>query len=89
LTCCYLYLAAAFEDVPAEVTRRKIRMELWGIMKSNWAVWVPANLIGYAVVPLELRVAWASLVGIAWTTILIGKVGAKCEEAVAIEAASS
>lgn len=80
LTCAYLYLSAAMEDVPLRVTTRKIRRELLQVMMSNWCVWVPANLIGYAFVPLELRVAWGSIIGLAWTTFLICKVGNKREE---------
>jgi hypothetical protein len=89
LTCAYLYLSAALEDVPVAVTTRKIRRELWSIMKSNWGVWVPANLIGYGVVPLELRVAWASLIGVLWTTFLICKVGEKPDEPAEVEGAPS
>lgn len=89
LTCSYLYLVGALEDVPPAVTTRKIRRELWGVMKSNWSVWVPANLIGYSFIPLELRVAWGSLVGIAWTTLLISKVSTKQDNPVEAASATS
>lgn len=74
LTSAYLYLSGMLRDVPLPTTSRKIRRELPTILRSNWLVWVPANLFGYTFVPLELRVAWGSVVGVAWTTFLIAKV---------------
>lgn len=73
-TSAYLYLQGMLRDVPIHVTSRKLEKELPAILCSNWLVWVPANLFGYACVPLELRVAWGSIVGVAWTTFLIAKV---------------
>lgn len=69
----YLYLSGLMVDVPLAVTSRRIKKELLGVLKSNWVVWVPANFVGYYFVPLQLRVAWASLVGVAWTAFLIAK----------------
>lgn len=76
LTVAYIFLDAAFRDVPLAVTRRKVRRDILSIMQSNWAVWVPANLVGYAIVPLEFRTLWGSLVGVAWGALLIRKVKA-------------
>jgi Mpv17 / PMP22 family len=67
----YLLLSGALDDVPLAVTKRRIRKELYPMLRSNWCVWVPAQFISYAFVPLNLRVAWGSVVGLFWTTYLI------------------
>lgn len=92
LTAAYLHLRGAFADEPLRETAARVRRELWTVMLSNWAVWVPANLVGYAAVPLDLRVAWGSVVGVLWTTILIRKVAAekaRADAAVAAVAAAA
>lgn len=53
---------------------RKVKNELWSVMKSNWTVWVPANIIGYGAIPLNLRVMWGNIIGIFWTAYLIASV---------------
>lgn len=48
-------------------------MELAGIMRSNWSVWVPANFINYLLIPLELRVLFGSVVAFFWNAYLIAR----------------
>ena len=56
---------------------RKIRRELFAVMKGNWSVWVPANIVGYGVIPLNLRVLFGSVIDIFWTAYLIAVVNRK------------
>ncbi|KAK4533638.1 hypothetical protein CCYA_CCYA18G4520 [Cyanidiococcus yangmingshanensis] len=70
----YFLIIGLLEDRSLMEIGRKIRRELWGVMKTNWIVWTPANIISYYAIPLELRVLWGNLVGIIWTAILIAKV---------------
>jgi hypothetical protein len=70
----YFLIIGLLEDRSLAEIGRKIRRELWGVMKTNWIVWTPANIISYYAIPLELRVLWGNLVGIIWTAILIAKV---------------
>lgn len=70
----YLVFTSLLVDTPLAVTRKRIQAELPRIIMRNWMFWVPANLVGYAAIPEELRVAWSSVVGIAWTAILISSV---------------
>ncbi|BAM79637.1 similar to peroxisomal membrane protein PMP22 [Cyanidioschyzon merolae strain 10D] len=70
----YFLIIGLLEDRSLAEIGRKIRRELWGVMKTNWIVWTPANIISYYAIPLELRVLWGNLVGIIWTAILISKV---------------
>jgi Mpv17 / PMP22 family len=67
----YIIFSGMLEDVPLKVTTRRIRKELFGMLRSNWIVWVPANYFSYAFVPLHLRVAWGGIIGLFWTTYLI------------------
>jgi peroxisomal membrane protein 2 len=69
----YMYLSGLMNDVPLRVTSARLRRELVGVLKSNWVVWVPANFFSYYCVPVELRVAFGSVIGVFWTAILIGK----------------
>jgi hypothetical protein len=70
----YMYLNGLMTDVPLRVTTARLRRELFGILKSNWVIWVPANFVSYYWVPVELRVAFGSVVGVIWTAILISKI---------------
>lgn len=73
-TALYFYVIGLMEEQPLRAITRKVRAELLDVLKSNWAVWIPANLVGYYAVPLELRVLWGNVIGIIWTAILITKV---------------
>ena len=73
-TALYFYVIGLLEDKSLRDVTRKVRRELLDVMKSNWLIWIPANLIGYYAIPLELRVLWGNVVGILWTAILIAKV---------------
>ena len=37
---------------------------------SNWKVWVLPQLFNFAVVPVNLRVGFANVIGLVWTVIL-------------------
>ena len=73
-TALYFYVQALMHDRSLKHTTRKLQDELLPIMKSNWSVWIPANVVGYAFVPLRLRVLWGNIVSIFWTAYLISQV---------------
>mmetsp|Transcript_13115 Transcript_13115/g.32387 ORF Transcript_13115/g.32387 Transcript_13115/m.32387 type:complete len:202 (+) Transcript_13115:101-706(+) len=73
-TALYFFITGAMEDMPVAQTRRKVSKMLLSVMKSNWTVWVPVNLVSYALIPLELRVLFGNIVSIFWTAFLIRKV---------------
>lgn len=75
-TALYLYFIALFNDQGVNETTRNLRRDLPHIMRSNWAVWLPANLISYAAIPLELRVLFGNIVGFFWNAYLIAIVSA-------------
>eukprot|EP00931_Biecheleriopsis_adriatica_P038380 TRINITY_DN21992_c0_g1_i2.p1 TRINITY_DN21992_c0_g1~~TRINITY_DN21992_c0_g1_i2.p1 ORF type:complete len:193 (+),score=9.98 TRINITY_DN21992_c0_g1_i2:68-646(+) len=45
---------------------------LWKTLKINWPFWGTAHIVTYALVPLTYRVAFVSMVSIAWNGILSG-----------------
>lgn len=51
------YLMKGFvEDRPLESTYEAYRTELWDNCKALWKIWVPAQLVNFAVVPGHLRI---------------------------------
>ena len=48
----------------------KLRAEYVLTIVSNWKVWVLPQLLNFAIVPVNLRVPFANLVGLVWTVIL-------------------
>eukprot|EP00181_Compsopogon_caeruleus_P006165 CAMPEP_0184681720 /NCGR_PEP_ID=MMETSP0312-20130426/4693_1 /TAXON_ID=31354 /ORGANISM="Compsopogon coeruleus, Strain SAG 36.94" /LENGTH=169 /DNA_ID=CAMNT_0027132725 /DNA_START=166 /DNA_END=675 /DNA_ORIENTATION=+ len=70
----YFIIVGLMADQPTAESLQKIQKLLFSVMKSNWTVWVPVNIISYAVVPLELRVLFGNVISIFWTAFLIKKV---------------
>lgn len=75
-TAVYFYFCALAEDSYISDTTKKIQRELWSIMRSNWAVWIPANFVSYYFVPFDLRVLFGSIIGLFWNAYLIAAVSA-------------
>eukprot|EP00188_Purpureofilum_apyrenoidigerum_P000698 Plantae.Rhodophyta-Purpureofilum_apyrenoidigerum.ctg13263.p1 GENE.Plantae.Rhodophyta-Purpureofilum_apyrenoidigerum.ctg13263~~Plantae.Rhodophyta-Purpureofilum_apyrenoidigerum.ctg13263.p1 ORF type:complete len:208 (-),score=40.90 Plantae.Rhodophyta-Purpureofilum_apyrenoidigerum.ctg13263:118-741(-) len=73
----YFYVSGLLDDKKFSEITKKIKKELFTVMKGNWSVWVPANIIGYAVIPLNLRVLWGNVINIFWTAYLISTVQGK------------
>jgi len=73
----YFYLSGIMSEKKISDISKSIRKDLWGIMKGNWGVWVPTNVIGYGLIPLNLRVLWGNVINIFWTAYLITKVNKK------------
>eukprot|EP00871_Galdieria_phlegrea_P004276 jgi/Galph1/484/GphlegSOOS_G5244.1 len=73
-TALYYYVTALVNDEPIRPTSQKIRSELLGVMKRSWSLWIPVNVINYALVPLELRVLFSNIIDVFWTAYLISTV---------------
>mmetsp|Transcript_1 Transcript_1/g.5 ORF Transcript_1/g.5 Transcript_1/m.5 type:complete len:128 (+) Transcript_1:525-908(+) len=48
----------------------KIRQALVPSLKANWKVWVPANIVNYSVVPVDLKVLFINAVSLGFTVYL-------------------
>ena len=42
----------------------------WDAVKTNWIIWIPAQLVNFALVPLQFRVLFANVVALGWNTYL-------------------
>ena len=72
-TSLYFYVRGLSNDKGIGTTSKQLKRELVGIMKGNWSVWIPANLVNYSVVPLQLRVLFGSVIGVFWNAYVIVK----------------
>lgn len=49
---------------------KKIEEEWWPAVKTNWVVWVPAQLLNFRFVPGNLQVLFSNVVGLFWNSYL-------------------
>jgi len=66
----YLYKDAASGCFDFRKALAQYRRELWPQLRLLWKVWIPANLVSFALVPPHLRVAYNGLVGTLWVLAL-------------------
>mmetsp|Transcript_40838 Transcript_40838/g.135242 ORF Transcript_40838/g.135242 Transcript_40838/m.135242 type:complete len:264 (-) Transcript_40838:2375-3166(-) len=68
--------AAAFAGEPFSLAALvssvviKLQNEYVGTMISNWKIWIPPQLVNFALMPPPLRVPFASLVALVWNVVL-------------------
>ncbi|CEG43834.1 peroxisomal membrane mpv17 pmp22-like protein [Plasmopara halstedii] len=60
-----LTLEGHAEDIPD-----KLRSDWWPITKTNWVVWVPAQLFNFRFVPGSLQVLFSNVMGLFWNAYL-------------------
>lgn len=53
-----------------EAVPSKLKSDLFGIVKSNWTLWVPFQFINFRYVPVNLQVLAANVVSLAWNTYM-------------------
>lgn len=66
----FYMLKGGVEGRPLQSTVEKYRAELWDNCKALWMLWVPAQLVNFAVVPRHLRIPFVAGVSFAWTVVL-------------------
>ncbi|DAZ98631.1 TPA: hypothetical protein N0F65_000826 [Lagenidium giganteum] len=59
----------ALEGTPDKIPE-KLADDWWPAVKTNWAVWVPAQLINFRFVTGSLQVLFANVVGLFWNSYL-------------------
>eukprot|EP00638_Chattonella_subsalsa_P008424 CAMPEP_0117759168 /NCGR_PEP_ID=MMETSP0947-20121206/15851_1 /TAXON_ID=44440 /ORGANISM="Chattonella subsalsa, Strain CCMP2191" /LENGTH=170 /DNA_ID=CAMNT_0005579571 /DNA_START=565 /DNA_END=1077 /DNA_ORIENTATION=+ len=57
----------------------KLKQDFWTTIRSNWMLWIPANLINFRFVPLNLQVLYSNSVGLFWNIYLSGAANRKVE----------
>lgn len=60
-----LTLEGHAEDIPD-----KIRADWWPITKTNWIVWVPAQIFNFRFVPGKMQVLFSNVMGLFWNAYL-------------------
>jgi hypothetical protein len=66
-----LFAGAPFSGAAlASSTVSKLQAEYVGTMVSNWKIWIPPQLLNFAVMPPPLRVPFASCVALLWNVVL-------------------
>jgi hypothetical protein len=66
----FYLLKGAVEGRPLSSTWAKYKAELWTNCKALWTIWVPAQLVNFAVVPRHLRIPYVAGVSFIWTVII-------------------
>jgi len=67
---CFYALKGTVEGRPLASSFTKYQEDMWENCKALWAVWVPAQLVNFGVVPLHLRIPYVAGVSFAWTVII-------------------
>jgi Mpv17 / PMP22 family len=55
---------------PKHIDLISLRASVPDIVVANWALWVPAQLVNFAVVPLKFQVLYSNVVALAWNVYL-------------------
>jgi len=66
----FYLLKGVAEDRPLASSYVKYKEDLWENCKALWALWVPAQLVNFALVPRHLRIPFVAGVSFFWTVIL-------------------
>lgn len=48
----------------------QLKQEYWSSLTAAYKIWLPAQLVNFAIIPLEFRVLFVCSVSLAWNTIL-------------------
>jgi hypothetical protein len=43
---------------------------MWPALKTNWSMWIPAQLVNFALVPIQFRVLVANIVALFFNTYM-------------------
>lgn len=62
--------ALALHDDPLAVAREKLENNWWNVLKANWTVWPPLQLVNLFFVPIHLRIVVSNVWSIGWNCYL-------------------
>jgi Mpv17 / PMP22 family len=66
----YLGAMGAMQGHSPEKISNKIQDSLWGLMKAQWAFWVPVQLLNFNYVPVRHQLNVVLLTSVVWTALL-------------------
>lgn len=65
-----LFLTSLLMLEGAETPLRQTQATWWPTVLANWKLWIPAQLVNFAVVPPHFQVLFANGVAVAWNTYI-------------------
>lgn len=65
----FVALVMTLEGNPSGVPNA-LRETMWPALKTNWSMWIPAQLINFALVPIQFRVLVANVVALFFNTYM-------------------
>jgi Mpv17 / PMP22 family len=69
-TVVWLVALRMLEQGYHQIEWESLRASVPDIVVANWALWVPAQLVNFAVVPLKFQVLYSNVVALAWNVYL-------------------
>ena len=65
-------LAVRVLEQPNDAPRAlvSVQNDWWPAVTANWKLWIPAQLVNFAIVPLHFQVLFANGVALVWNTYL-------------------
>jgi protein Mpv17 len=67
----FFALGAALEGAGAAGLRARLASGYARALGLNYCIWPAATLVNFALIPQELRILFANIVALGWTTLLI------------------
>lgn len=65
------YIALVVDQTTVQAALSRVKCNYPGVQLKGWQVWPVASLVNYRFVPLKLRVLFANMVALCWSTFLI------------------
>lgn len=62
--------ALAFHSDPLAVAAEKLRNNWWNVLRANWTVWTPLQIVNLFWVPVHLRIVVSNVWSIGWNCFL-------------------
>ena len=66
----YLGAMGAMQGQSPEKITTKITDSIWGLMKAQWAFWVPVQLLNFQFIPVRHQLNVVLLTSVVWTALL-------------------
>ena len=57
-------------DTDLREIKEKLNNDWWDIIKTNWAVWVPAQAVNFGFIPPQYQVLFSNFIGLQWNIYL-------------------
>ncbi|KAI9015358.1 hypothetical protein DFJ74DRAFT_679871 [Hyaloraphidium curvatum] len=69
-TAAFFAVNAGLEGKGTREIGERVRRDLWGTLKANWALWPAALTLNFLFVPQPLRVLYVNALGLVWGSYL-------------------